>query len=69
MILRVKALLYRKVIKRLEKETTTRCPYCGNRVLALYRSLDKKVCYDCISIKGSSTVIVWKLDKGQKKVL
>ena len=46
-----------------EKETTKKCPNCGNTHLILLYSFKLKLCTDC------RTEIKWYLDSGQKPLL
>jgi len=45
------------------KPTTRKCPECGNTSLALFTSLNRKYCHDCV------IWIPWYLEDGQKPLV
>lgn len=44
-----------------DKQTTKYCPVCGNTDLALFRSMNEKVCTN----HHNYVIIPWYLDEGQ----
>ena len=49
-----------------EKQTTKKCPECGNTYLILLRSSNEKI---CMNHKPKAVVIPWFLDEGQRSLL
>lgn len=47
----------------MAKQTTKICPNCGSTALALFTSMNMKLCVDCY------TELPWYLDEGQQPLI